>query len=81
MSTSPDFGGGSRLRGPCLAAAVLFSLAVPACSWEQAYYATQTWQRNECNRLPDASERERCMNRNTASYGAYRKQADEGKPN
>jgi hypothetical protein len=81
MPTTPDFGiRCSRRRGPCLVAAVLIALAVPACSWEQAYYATQTWQRNECNRLPDAGERERCMNRNTTSYGAYRQQADEGKP-
>jgi hypothetical protein len=68
------------LRGPCVVAAVLVSLAAPACSWEQAYYATQTWQRNECSKLPDAGERERCANRNSASYGTYRQQADEGKP-
>jgi hypothetical protein len=81
MPTTPEFGiCCSWRRGPCLAAVVLIALALPACSWEQAYYATQTWQRNECNRLPDAGERERCMNRNTTPYGAYRQQADEGKP-
>jgi hypothetical protein len=81
MRRSPDVGRrGSVLRGPCVVAAVLASLAAPACSWEQAYYATQTWQRNECSKLPDAGERERCASRNSASYGTYRQQADEGKP-
>ena len=71
---------GRALRGACLLSAFLLPLAVSSCSWEQAYYATQTWQRNECNRLPDGSERERCLSRNSASYGTYRQQADEGKP-
>lgn len=62
-----------------VAATLLSALAVSACSWEQAYYATQTWQRNECSRLPDASERERCLSRNNASYGTYRQQANDGK--
>jgi hypothetical protein len=71
---------GGALRAAYLVSALLVPLAVSSCSWEQAYYATQTWQRNECSRLPDGNERERCMNRNSASYGTYRQQADESKP-
>lgn len=81
MRTDPGCGRNRRaLRGAWLLSALMVALAVSSCSWEQAYYATQTWQRNECARLPDAGERERCQSRNSASYDAYRREADDGKP-
>jgi len=70
----------SSMHAKHLLVAFVAALAGSACSWEQAYYAAQTWQRNECSKLPDSSERDRCANRAGASYDAYRRQTEEGRP-
>jgi hypothetical protein len=36
-------------------------LALAGCSSQQLYSAGQGWQRNACNRLPDGTDRERCL--------------------
>lgn len=54
----------------CVAAATLTS----ACSSRQAYDSGQAWQRNECNRIADAQERQRCMNSASTSYDSYQRQ-------
>jgi hypothetical protein len=66
--------------GRCMATAWLAGLAVAGCSWEQAYYATREWQRNECNRRVDAVERERCLAQTTTSYDSYRQQREASQP-
>ncbi|WP_297325088.1 hypothetical protein [Nitrosomonas sp.] len=48
------------------------------CSTQQLYNTGQSWQRNECNRLMDQLERERCLSNAGTSYEAYKKQSTTG---
>jgi hypothetical protein len=48
------------------------ALTAAGCSTRQAYYAGQSWQRNECNRIVDNVERNRCLGRASMSYDEYR---------
>lgn len=54
----------------CVAAATLTS----ACSSRQAYDSGQAWQRNECGRIADTQERQRCMGSASTSYDSYQRQ-------
>jgi hypothetical protein len=49
------------------------------CSSQQLYGAGQAWQRNECQRMLDPRERERCLASTALSYEEYRRQAEEAK--
>lgn len=65
----------NRLRRFILAAALLPILAMIAgCSTQQLYGTGQAWQRNECQRLVDQYERERCLSNANTSYDSYQKQ-------
>jgi hypothetical protein len=59
----------------CLALALL-----PACSTQQIYHTTQAWQRNQCYKLPDAQERNRCLSNAEDSFDDYQKQSDAATP-
>jgi hypothetical protein len=48
-----------------------------ACSSQQTYASGQTWQRNECNKLIDMQERQRCVAKANDSYETYQKQVDD----
>ena len=65
------------LRLTCLigAAAAILSVA-SGCSWQQAYWASQGWQRNQCNRLVEQTERERCLRNANMPYEDYRRQTE-----
>ena len=54
----------------CLAAATLSG----ACSSRQAYGTGQAWQQNECGKIPDMQERQRCMGSASTSYDTYQRQ-------
>ncbi len=54
----------------CLATAALSS----ACSSRQAYGAGQGWQQNECSKVADMQERQRCMASASTSYDTYQRQ-------
>jgi hypothetical protein len=56
------------------ALAAAYGLA--GCTTQQSYAVGQTWQRNECQKLPDAQERGRCLASAATSYEEYRRQAD-----
>jgi len=58
-----------------LAAAALFAI-LSGCSWQQAYLTAQGWQRNQCYRLPDETERTRCLAGTSMSYDDYRSQTE-----
>ena len=58
---------------------MILGLLMSACTAEQAYYAGQTWQQNECNKIADSYERERCLGRTGDSYESYRRQTEEMK--
>ncbi len=58
--------------------AVLF---LPACSAERAYGTGQAWQQNQCARIPDKAEYDRCMSNANTSYDSYKRQTEsERKP-
>jgi len=50
------------------------SILTPGCSTQQLYGTGQAWQRNECQRLVDQYERERCLTNANTSYDTYQKQ-------
>lgn len=64
----------STTRHPGALALAAASL-LAACSSQQLYGAGQAWQRNECVKLQDAQERQRCMDSTATSYDAYQRQA------
>ena len=64
-----------RLTGLIGAAAAILSVA-SGCTWQQAYFAGQQWQRNACNRLVEQTERERCLSTANMSYEDYRRQTE-----
>jgi hypothetical protein len=67
-----------RLTGWVGAAAAFLSVAT-GCSWQQAYSAGQTWQRNACNKLVEQTERDRCLSNANLSYDDYRRQSEAAK--
>lgn len=56
----------------------VIALTVPAsgCSAQQWYGAGQAWQKNECNRIADPQERNRCMSSTQTSYEDYKRQSE-----
>ena len=54
-------------------------LSVTGCTWQQAYSASQTFQRNACNRLVEQTERERCLSNTNMTYDNYRRQTEAAK--
>jgi len=56
-----------------LATIAACGVALAGCSWQQAYSSAQQWQRNACQRYPDAGERERCLASASQPYDDYRK--------
>ncbi|MDH3210544.1 MAG: hypothetical protein OEL91_09240 [Burkholderiaceae bacterium] len=61
---------------------ILVSITIAACglagcsSW-RAYATGQAWQRNECNKLIDRQERQRCVAEVDATYEEYQRDAEE----
>jgi hypothetical protein len=52
----------------------LTAFCVTGCSIEQAYYTAQGWQRNQCNKIPDKADFDRCMSQSQTSYESYEQQ-------
>jgi hypothetical protein len=52
------------------------TLSVTGCTWQQAYSAAQSWQRNACHRLVEQTERERCLSNTNMTYQDYRHQVE-----
>jgi hypothetical protein len=59
----------ARAAGLLLAAAM-----ATGCSSEQIYNAAAGWRRNECYKIADLDQRERCMKEADRPYDAYRPQ-------
>jgi hypothetical protein len=55
---------------------LLAAMSLCACTTEQAYGTGQAWQRNQCSRIPDKAEYDRCMSATNASYEAYKRQRE-----
>ena len=56
--------------------ATMIAVLVAGCSWQQGYLSAQGWQRNQCQRLPDQTERERCLASGAMSYDEYRRRSE-----
>lgn len=63
-----------------LVALLATAASLAACTSQQLYGAGQSWQRQECHRLPDADQRQRCLASSALSYEEYRRQAEAVKP-
>ncbi len=62
---------------PFLAAPALLVLA--GCSSQQLYNVGQGWQKQECQKLADVAERQRCEKSTEMSYERYKAEADAAK--
>ncbi|PQJ96853.1 hypothetical protein CXB77_05410 (plasmid) [Chromatium okenii] len=58
---------------------VLFVLLIYGCSSQQLYNTGQAWQQNECNKIIDTQEQNRCMASSNTSYEDYKRQIQETK--
>ena len=47
-----------------------------ACSTQQFYQTTQAWQRNQCYKLEDMQERNRCLSNANDSFDDYKKKSE-----
>ena len=58
--------------------ALLFAAAATAgCSSQQTYASGQAWQQNQCQKILDMQERERCLAPTRESYDSYQRKAGE----
>ena len=62
----------TAVRRRCLLALVLAASLAPGCTSEQVYNAAQGWRRNECYKIGDLAQRERCLKEADRPYGVYR---------
>jgi hypothetical protein len=57
--------------------AIAFLIALGAaagCTSQQMYESGNGYQRNQCERLPDMGERQRCLEKANVSYEQYKKE-------
>lgn len=54
--------------------ALLAAMAAAGCSSQQLYNAGQTWQQNECRKLP-LPEQQGCLKSTAMSFDEYQRQA------
>ena len=64
------------MRSISILAAALVAVCLSACTTEQAYNSAQGWQQNQCGRIPDKAEFDRCMSRAGTSYESYKRQSE-----
>lgn len=57
-------------------AALLAALLLSACTAAQLYGSRQAWQRNECKKLPDKADYDRCMRSAATDYETYRRETE-----
>ena len=57
-------------------------LALGGCSHRLLYQSVQGWQQQECRKVADAAERQRCLASTAGSYDDYRRarEAARGQP-
>jgi hypothetical protein len=49
---------------------------VSGCTWQQGYASAQGWKRNACYRVPDQTERDRCLSNTNMPYDEYRSRGE-----
>jgi hypothetical protein len=64
------------LKASIISLSVLAALLLPGCPAEQAYSTGQAWQRNQCSKIPDKAEFDRCMSNTQTTYDSYKQQRE-----
>jgi hypothetical protein len=59
--------------------AITSIVGLSGCSSQQLYGVGQDWQKNECNKIIDMQERNRCMSSTKTSYDDYKRQSEAAK--
>jgi hypothetical protein len=59
-----------------MASATLILLAASGCTSRQLYDTGQSYQRNQCERLLDQTERQRCLERANTTYDDYKQESE-----
>lgn len=54
-------------------------VGLSGCSSQQLYGAGQEWKKNECNKIIDMRERNRCVSSTKTSYEDYKRQSEGAK--
>jgi hypothetical protein len=66
-----------RLSRVVLALSATFVVAAfSACTAEQLYGSGQAWQRNQCSRMPDKADADRCAAGTNTTYDTYKRQPE-----
>ena len=60
---------------PRLLSAALLAILLSSCSSQRLYAVGQGWQRNECFKIADAQERQRCLSSAATSYEQYERES------
>ncbi len=62
----------TTLRKRCWQTLLLAAVLAGGCTSEQVYNSAQGWRRNECYKIADLAQRERCLVDANRPYDAYR---------
>jgi hypothetical protein len=81
MVPAPDFTyyshcvhrGNTTMKSTALLAVALVTLAVSGCAASLVYDSGRSWKQQECYKIPDQYERQRCLQSAAMSYDEYRK--------
>jgi hypothetical protein len=64
------------LRSLYTVIAAMAIVLLSACSADRLYRSGQGWQRNQCNRLPDKTDFDRCVARASTPYESYQRSTE-----
>ena len=64
------------LRAVFALSAVVAMSSLSACTTEQMYGSGQAWQRNQCSRMPDKADADRCAAQAGTTYETYKRQSE-----
>ena len=56
--------------------AALLAAGLAGCSSQMLYDTAQQWQRQECHKLPDLAERQRCLDSRATSFERYQAEVE-----
>ena len=58
-----------------MVATILAASFLSACTAEQMYGSLHGWQANQCNRIPDKADADRCLASAPQTYDSYKRQS------
>ena len=68
------------MKTPLAAIALVALLPLAACTPSQADSSAREWQRQECNKVVDREDRERCLKRADNEFGTRSSEREAEKP-